>query len=258
MKSYGSTITLSKTSRGVWGIDTVKGCKYGMAANDNGCYGACYACNVSKRYGVDFSNSVLRRFRSKEHEKNILSHIESIDMDFVRIGIMGDPSECWGHTIEICDKIKHAGKKIVIITKHWETIPGYLLDKISSLGLIVNTSVSALDDDYLIDHRLSQYEKLKNVCNSVLRVVSCDFNINNMSGLICDSIQIDLLNHANIIDTALRIGKNHYLHTEGIVNIETVNFMSKNTTVSLGNKKNHLGYCESCYDKCGTGIKYEN
>ena len=132
-----------------------------MALNPKGCYSACYAASIAYRYGYDFSNSTLRRFDSKTHENEIISQIKSIGMDFVRIGVMGDPSECWGHTIEICDKIRHHVKNIVIITKHWESLPGYLLPKFKSLNLIVNTSISALDSDDLIEHRLEQYKRLK-------------------------------------------------------------------------------------------------
>ena len=43
MKKYKPVITLTKNKRGIWDLDTVKGCKSGIDNNPNGCYGDCYA-----------------------------------------------------------------------------------------------------------------------------------------------------------------------------------------------------------------------
>ena len=257
MKKNSSSITLAQTSRGVWGLDTVKGCKYGMKLHKNGCYGACYAKSIADRYGYDFSDSTLRRFGSAKHLENIISGIKSSKSDFVRVGIIGDPSECWGHTIDICDKIKSAGKKVVLITKHWEPLPDYLYEKVNRLGLIINTSVSALDSDKLIRHRLNEYRKLKEICTSVLRVVSCDFNLNSINGLICNEIQESLFDNENVIDTVLRVSDNHYLVRDCTINIESKEFLSGKTRASMKNKNTHFGYCSKCSDRCGTGFKNE-
>lgn len=257
MKKYSSNITLSQTSRGVLGLDTVKGCKHGMRNHKNGCYGACYAYSAAIRYGYDFSDSTIRRFESSVHIESIVNEIKNSEKDFVRIGIMGDPSECWGHTIEICDKINAAGKKIVIITKHWESLPGYLYQKVSELDLIINTSISALDDDLLIMHRLNEYNKLKKICTSVLRIVSCDFNLSSINGLICNGMQDELFDNENVIDTVLRVSENHYLVMDCTINIENKEFLSVKTSASMKNKDTHFGYCRKCKDKCGLRFKNE-
>lgn len=255
MKKYSSNITLTKTSRGVWGLDAVKGCKYGSKIAENGCYNACYACSVSKRYGYDFSDSTIRRFKSKRHLDNIICEIKHIDSDYIRIGVMGDPSECWGHTVDVCDKISSSNKHIVIITKHWEEIPEYLYDKIKSLDLTINTSISALDNDLLLRYRLYQYNKLKKICNSVLRIVSCDFNKNNIYGIMCSEIQQELFKNKNTIDTILRVNKDHYLVKNLIINVGEKDFLRSKTCASINNSSTHFGYCESCNDKCGVRFK---
>ena len=43
MRTYSDKITLVKNSRGVWDLDTIKGCRYGTETNPNGCYDSCYA-----------------------------------------------------------------------------------------------------------------------------------------------------------------------------------------------------------------------
>lgn len=254
MKRYNSKITLDQTSRGVWGFDTVKGCKYGMALDQDGCYGCCYASSIAKRYGFNFSDSTLRGFDSKSHMKNMMTQIKNIESDFIRIGVMGDPSECWGHTIDICDMIKSTGKRIVLITKHWRALPSYLYNKVRSLDLIINTSISALDSDSLIEHRLNEFNKLKNVCKSILRIVSCDFNLNTIQGIMCNKIQESLFDNNDVIDTVLRISSDHQLIKNGIINTTKTRFMSSIVTASIKNKRTHIGYCSNCLDRCGTGF----
>jgi hypothetical protein len=251
VKKYSSTITLSQTSRGVWGLDTVKGCKYGMQLDKNGCYGACYACSIAKRYGYDFSDSTIRRFTSKSHENQIINIIKAEKPRFLRIGIMGDPSECWGHTIEICDKIRCFIEDIIIVTKHWEKTPAYLHKKIKSLNLIINTSISALDSDELINHRLEQYEILKSYCKSILRVVTCDFNIKNIDGIICDGIQKKLLKNENVINTVFRPGKDNILLKTLVINAVNTNFLGSKTLASIYKQSSFFGYCKHCPDSCG-------
>ena len=47
------------------------------------------------------------------------------------------------------------------------------------MNIIINTSISALDNDYEIEYKLNQYNNLKKYCKSILRIVSCDFNENS-------------------------------------------------------------------------------
>ncbi len=255
MKKYSNKISLYKNNRGVWDIDTVKGCKYGMRQNSKGCYSSCYAYLIATRYGYDFSDSQLRYFESEKHIDKIVKKIKSIDMDFVRIGVTGDPSECWEHTIGICEKLKPSCKKIVIITKHWEKIPKKLYRRIEKLDIIINTSISALDGAF-IEHKLNEYNKLKSICKSVLRIVSCRFNTKNSKGEMYNHIQSYLFANNDVLDTVLRISKNHILVRSGIIELETCNFLSNKTTASIKNKTTYLGYCDNCTEMCGVNMTH--
>ena len=122
MREYSPTISLTKNSRGIYSLDTVMGCASGMANEPGGCYGDCYAANASKRYGYDFSRSVLRHFESEAHRRSIVRRINRIPLDFVRMGSSGDPSEDWTHTVSILRGIDKCNKQIVIITRHWSAL----------------------------------------------------------------------------------------------------------------------------------------
>jgi hypothetical protein len=256
MKTYLNKITLSKNSRGCYILDTVKGCKHN-------CYNDCYAKNIAGRYGMEFSKPVNREFEKDtrqlclfgftdtKHEYKIIKAIEKIDMPFVRIGEMGDPSENWEHTIGVCRIISQAKKPIVIITKHWHEIPDKLLEQIQKLNITINTSVSALDSFYETDYRLYQYHRLKSFCNSVLRVVSCDFNKDNPEGHIRAAIQKELFKNDKVIDTVFRSTAKNPLVVNGVINTKKVKFLRSSVIASVFNDKTYFGGCKACPEQCG-------
>lgn len=265
MKQYKNIISLSKNERGIWDLDTIKGCKSGLLENEKGCYNDCYAFKTAKRYGIDFSNSVLRSFENEQHRNLIIKQIEKIDMPFIRIGCSGDPSENWGHTINIIKQIRESSqlslfdisstKQVVIITRHWSVLTDEQLQKISKYNICINTSVSALDNDYLIAKSLNEYERLKPYCKSVLRVVTCDFNELNNIGKEKAEIQRKLLKNESVIDTVFRPSKKNEFVVNEIINVKKMGFMKSKALVSKFNKKTYLGKCKTCLEMCGLNVK---
>src|SRR3990167_5047037 len=126
MKTYKEVITLNKNSRGCYIIDTVKGCSAGALHGGRGCYGDCYAKNIADRYGFNFLDVTTRKFdertdqlylfgfKYETHKSQILRAIKAVDMPFIRIGEMGDPSLDWAHTLSVCNEISVTGEPIVI------------------------------------------------------------------------------------------------------------------------------------------------
>jgi hypothetical protein len=265
MKQYKNIISLSKNERGIWDLDTIKGCKSGLLENPNGCYNDCYAYKTAKRYGIDFSKSIERYFENETHRNLIVKQIEKIDMPFIRIGCSGDPSENWQHTINIIKQIKEnsqlslfdisSKKQIVIITRHWNTLTDKQLIELSKYNICVNTSVSALDNERLINKSLTEYKRLKPYCKSVLRIVSCDFNELNKIGKNKAEIQRKLFKNDLTIDTVFRpSSKNEFVINE-IINVKKMGFMKSKALVSKFNKKAYLGKCGTCLEMCGLNVK---
>jgi hypothetical protein len=264
MKTYKNIISLSKNGRGIWDLDTIKGCESGLLENPKGCYNDCYSLKTAKRYGIDFSKSIERSFLNEAHRLQIIRQIEKIDMDFIRIGCTGDPSENWEHTLNIIKQIREnsqlslfdisSKKQIVIITRHWKQLTNLQLKEISKYNICINTSVSALDNKKLIDNSLKEYKRLKPYCKSILRVITCDFNKKNKIGLEMSLIQNELLKNENIIDTVFRpSSKNEFVLNE-IINVKKMAFMKTKALVSKFNKKAFLGKCENCLEMCGLNI----
>ena len=145
-------------------------------------------------------------------------------MPFIRIGVTGDPSENWNHTINVINLISGI-KPIVIITKHWTNLTESKLKELKKYDLCINTSISALDTKEQIKHRLKQYNILKKYCKSVLRIVSCDFNTTNLKGMVLNEIQNELFKNENVLDNVLRVKLNNELVKLGIINIKKNNFL---------------------------------
>lgn len=258
MRLYSDKISLTTNARGVSSIDTIIGCSSGTKNDIRGCYGDCYAAKSAKLYGYDFTQSVLRFFKSDEHIKQIKQKINSVKLEFIRIGTSGDPSENWTHTLSIIDKIKHCNKHIVIITKHWTILNEEQLMFLSGLNVSINTSVSALDTLHDIERCLIEYKRLKKYCKSFLRVVSCDFNTNNELGSALNIIQNSLFNNDDIIDTVFRPNKNNFFVKSGVINTTKKKFLNKQIIVSLKNKGTYFGKCSTCHEMCGANMNIKN
>lgn len=252
MKTYSNKIALIRNGRGIYSLDTSIGCASGMAANEDGCYNDCYAAKAAKRYGLDFTTTVLRHFKNKQHEREIISQINKASMPFIRIGCSGDPSENWQHCIDVLKVISRCNKEIVIITRHWTLLTNEQLKYLSTINVCINTSVSALDNDPY--RQVEQYNRLKPYCKSVLRIVSCDFNIENETGHRLHKIQQQLFSYDHTIDTVFRPSKTNQLVINGVINTSESLFNGTKALISKYNRKTYTGKCSGCHEMCGVNI----
>ena len=267
MKTFKDKITLCRNARGCFILDTIKGCSGVSNERPRGCYGDCYANSIASRYRLGFNKPIKRNFYKNasllslfgfddsEHESEIIKSIKSISMPFVRIGEMGDPSEDWEHTINVCKSIAIAGKPIVIITKHWKSISKHLYNEIAKLPICVNTSISAMDTDGEIIHRLIEYENLKSCCKSILRIVSCDYNITNSEGARMAAIQERLFEKSPVINTVFRPSLKNPLVSNKVINVQKIQFLKASMIASVYKPDSYLGYCQDCPDMCGINLK---
>lgn len=241
MKQFNSKISLTRNSRGLWYLDPLLGCSHGKLNNGKGCYGVCYASNALKCRGYDFDNPVKRFFENEKHFEIISNKL--LQIPFVRIGVNCDPSDDWNHSIEIIDKIKPFNKNIVIVTKHWNELSESNL--LSLKGLFVNTSISIFDNCEEFERRLFWYNKLKEICHSILRVNTANFYDENLN-----QRQLELLKNENVIDNILRF-KNK--NVEGI-KTEKAKFLNGVSFISRLTEKSYIGDCYNCPDLCGVAM----
>lgn len=254
MSGYSNKISLVRNGRGVYCIDTTIGCASGMAETEGGCYGDCYAAKAAKRYGHDFSKTVLRHFEGEQHKRDILNQITKIKMPFIRIGASGDPSENWHHTFGILKTLSKCNTEIIIITRHWTLLADEQLQAISYMNICINTSVSALDTPEMLNRSLTQYNRIKPFCKSVLRIISCDFNIENETGKRLFNIQRLLFKNESVIDTVFRPSKNNPFVVDGVIKVKEEIFNGKKQLASKLNRKTYMGKCSTCKEMCGVNV----
>jgi hypothetical protein len=245
-------MTATVNRKGVLDIDSVKGCYYGMKKYpDGGCYGLCYASKLATAYGFDFSKSIIRNIESRKHiEKIVIRHW----LPWFRIGTMGDPSYDWEHTVNVCEWLGRL-KTPVIVTKHWETLHNDHINKLKECGAVFNTSISALDSESEIKHRLCEFRRLKKYgMKSVLRVVSAKFGT-TYNGNKLKRIQNEIFNNFPIIENPLRIPANDNRVLQGDIIIEKHKDIGNGSVVSIAKQSTYLGKCCTCPDQCGVEFK---
>lgn len=258
MREYSNEISLVRNGRGVYCIDTTMGCSSGMSENSKGCYGDCYAARTAKRYGHDFTKTVLRKFKSEKHKREVLYQISKIRMPFIRIGCSGDPSENWDHTLSVLGVLAKSNTEIVIITRHWKELTEKHLLYLSRVNVCINTSVSPLDNDKMLSSSIHQYNRIKPYCKSILRIISCDFNTTIPEGLRLSIIQDNLFKNESTIETVFRPSKNNPLVLSGIVNVKEEVFNGKKCLASKYNRKTYMGKCSTCKEMCGQSVSINN
>lgn len=252
-RKYHEAITASANIKGCMDVDTVKGCSAGMAARDGGCYGECYAAKIAERYGLAFNQSVVRGFVDQwQHRDILVRQIRAHPLTWYRIGVMGDPSHAWDHTISVISHLRPAGKTAVIVTKHWTILSDDNISRLRELDVIVNTSTSALDTEAQTKHRVGQYERLKRCgIRSVNRVVTCRFGDTEW-GREAKRRQDYLLTLGPIIDTPLRVSPDNPRVLGGdLLTERRPEAIGGGTLLSLHDDSVFLGHCGDCPDQCG-------
>ena len=254
MKQYSHKITFVQNGRGLWSLDPTMGCASGIANNRRGCYSECYAEQAARRRGFSFGITVRREFESESHKVSIIRKIAKTNPPFIRMGTNGDPSEHWDHTLDVCRVVSVCNIPIVIITRHWKELRDDQLPLLAEYGICINTSVSALDNEVDRNRSLTQYQRLKPFCHSVLRVVSCDFNRENKLGSELHDIQDRLFQQENTIDTVFRCSARNEWVELGIINAKKTRFLGGFALASKRNSNTYFGRCETCPDLCGANL----
>lgn len=251
---YGSALTVSVNRKGVIDVDTVKGCTFGMRAHpDGGCYGECYALKIATRCGMDFSQSISRRFVDQwEHRDLSIKALIDIPSRWYRIGTMGDPCHDWTNTVNVVRALRPARKTAVIISKHWRPLTDDHVSRLRDLDAVVHVSVSGLDSDSENAHRVSQLKRLRaSGIRTIARVVTCKYGPSQWAAE-REERQAFLLSLAPVIDNPLRVGRDNPRVASGDIEItRRVDSVGGGARVSLHSPFTFLGRCSECPDQCG-------
>lgn len=252
VRRYHDSITASVNAKGCMDVDTVKGCTEGMR-EPGGCYGECYAAKIATRYGIAFEHSVSRGFVDRwQHRDILVRQLRQHPLTWYRIGVMGDPSHAWDHTLAVIRHLRPAEKTAVIVTKHWKPLTDDHISQLLELDVVVHTSTSGLDTDAQIRHRVGQYDRLRQYgVRSVHRVVTCAFGDTEWARA-GQRRQDYLLTLGPVIDTPLRVQPTNPRVMSGeLVTTRRLDSLGGGTLLSLHDPAVFLGNCADCPDQCG-------
>ena len=254
LRLYGSALTVSVNAKGVIDVDTVKGCTLGMHARPGaGCYDECYAYKIAVRYGINFNVSVRRGFVDQwEHRDRLIRELLGQPAAWYRIGVMGDPCHAWTHTLNVIRSLRPARKSAVIISKLWVTLSDDHVSRLLDLDAVLNISISALDTDAELNHRLAQLRRLRGFgINTVARVITCSFG-DTAWGRSRSELQAKLMALTPVIDNPLRLSStNPRLLSGDILASSRPESVGGGVLVSLHDPTVYLGHCSACPDQCG-------
>lgn len=254
-RQYGPWLTVEVNRKGVLDIDTVKGCSDGMSVYpDGGCYGECYANKIARRLRIDFTQSILRQLHTQWHKSTLTRIMGESGLSWYRVGTTGDPSYNWRHTINILNCLRFMEMTPVIVTKCWREPTDDQIDQLRQLGVVINISVSGMDSDAELHHRLNQRDRFIQMgVRVVTRVVTCAFGSSEWAKS-CAEKQAYLIRLEPIIDNPLRPSpRNQRVISGDIIVTNRRDSIGGGKTVSLQSAQGvHLGRCETCHDQCGT------
>lgn len=251
-RTYKAILTVVENAKGVLDVDTVKGCACGMAAYPGtGCYGECYARKGADRYGVDFATAVSRKLTPSTRD-DVFCSVRDFRANWYRIGVSGDPCHDWENTVEVCEFLKPTGKIPVIITKHWRILSDAQVQRLKAVGAVFNTSLSGLDTDAEIKHRVKQMFRMREAgMDSACRIVSCKFGASEWAQE-AQKKQDYLFSLGQVIDNPLRATKSNPRVLSGDIILERADeAIGGGKLISLHKDGIYLGKCEGCPDQCG-------
>lgn len=106
--------------------------------------------------------------------------LRELKEDWVRIGVMGEPSCDWPLTLRVAWICADEGKRVVIVSRLLRLPSDEMLDELARLGVVLNLTMSSLDLDWDTRLRVARrYNQLggrarclRNIMTSRLSILS--------------------------------------------------------------------------------------
>ena len=192
-------------------VDTVYGCTGGKTNEGHGCHWGCYAKYNSKRHGLGktgFDTPVKQIL----DEDILRGDIGKMKLDWVRIGVSGDPCFDWELTTRTTEIIHEEDKIPVVMSRFWELPTWDQLERMAKAHVNLQASVCALDKPGFWA-RMKDMELMFNLFTHenratgkfVFRLVTFHFNDTTQSGKIWWEIQDRMAAWNNVIEQPARV-----------------------------------------------------
>jgi len=157
----------------------VRGCPFGDTNEGHGCPWGCYAKEAVVRYHILFSIPTPMVLR----EDLLRKDLRKLREDWVRIGVMGEPSYDWQLTLRTARVCWEEGKRVVVVTRVFQPPQAHILEGLAELGATLNVSLCALDPPEFLEPRRALLEEyLAMGGRAVMRLVTFTFRDPSLQG----------------------------------------------------------------------------
>jgi hypothetical protein len=98
-------------------LEPVYGCQGGKTNQGYGCPWGCYAKFTCKKLNADFDTPVPQTIGWRDGEPILIKELRKVKkrgIDWVRLGVMGDPSHDWDFTVRVVAH-KHPPEKVSLV-----------------------------------------------------------------------------------------------------------------------------------------------
>ena len=236
--------------------DPTYGCAGAKLHGNLGCFGSCYAKRISKRQGMgdDGFNTPVEQILDEELFRKDLKKVEK---NWIRIGVMGDPSYSWNLTIRVCEMASEEGLIPVVFTRFWVMPTKKQLKQLAEAGAWLQTSVWAADNDRYLAKIKRLFETYKTMGGvTCWRLVTTIWDKNN-GGSVYQERQDLMAQWENVLEQPLRIlsASPFYdaVDTEKMFKCNSSGEPLQNSQQrSAGPLYDHLPRCWTKCSKCGT------
>lgn len=125
-------------------LEPVYGCRGGLSNQGYGCPWGCHAKFTCKKLRADFDTPVPQVVDPKVLLPQ-LRKVKGRGIDWVRIGVMGEPSHHFDNTIHLAKLAHMIGLIPVLFTRFWEWPTDDQLAQLARYGTHLHISISAFD-----------------------------------------------------------------------------------------------------------------
>ncbi len=207
MRDYKAfTIELSGNRKTKYIVDVTKGC-VGAKVIDGGCYSSCFSLKMARMAGVNFTHTIVGTLNEELLKKQLN---KTVDQNYIRIGVTGDPSEAWPLTVRVAQLIREANIAPIVTTKAWRVPTVKQIKDMVDAETFLHVSCSGLDTRGQTVRRLNVLDSFwRAKGNAVMRIVSAPF-VFGTKEYISQEYLIGFANSRNIpiLETPLRMFKN--------------------------------------------------
>ncbi|APD49709.1 hypothetical protein [Francisella hispaniensis] len=169
LKPYSSTKIRAGIAGGLPFNSLVSDVSMGCLPKSSACYGMCFAAKSSWQKGFDFGKKITNIIDEDLLKKDLLRLPKN--QKYLRCGWNSDPSWNWLLSYKIANILRKNDLLTIFITKAFTKVPDILLKYIALTKAEMRVSLSALDTNAQLEHRLKFIERYRELGGIIIPIL---------------------------------------------------------------------------------------